>query len=217
MATTHTTYATISDLKARLTISSSSSDTLLQSYLDAAAEQIDAITRGFRAGLDSGSNIYEAFSAVTETRYYDDDISGEVPIDDLISVTTITRGGTAVDSAYYKLWPYNRTPAEAVFFRADLAFEPIIVGGSWYEYPFQTRGVAQVAVTGSWGFCASTARPAAIREATLRLAAWAYEQEGLLPKDKMAAIRDPTRPFYWELDYLLAPFKRLERRAGWIG
>src|SRR5688500_8227478 len=97
-----TTYCTITELKARVSVDASdtSEDTKLQAMLDAAAVKVDELTRGYLPGV-------EAFSAsASATRLFDDYLTGVIEIDDCLSVTALTQGGTTITDTYYKLHPY---------------------------------------------------------------------------------------------------------------
>jgi hypothetical protein len=172
-----TTYAQISELKPLVGIvaSNTDSDTLLQRVLDAAARMFDGATRG--GGIEGA----EAYSvSASATRYYDDDNSGVIPIDDALTVTALTRGGTAIDTAYYKLYPYNpgNGPYTRIYLRGDVN-TPITLGGTWYSYPQAGVGLGQIAVTGTWGYCAAANRPEAVKNAVLNLAAVMYKSQAL--------------------------------------
>lgn len=182
-----TTYAVLADLTARLNADGTASTDYLQSLLNTAAQQVDALTRGYRPG-------YEAFSASeSEARLFDDDLSGTVDLDDCLTITQVLRGASEITSTYYQARPYNVPPYTQLVFRADTTFDPPYLGdGTWYEYPIRGIGLGQYSVTGTWGYCSAATRPAAIGEATLELAKWAYGLAGLSIADQVAAIRDTS-------------------------
>jgi hypothetical protein len=175
-----TTYASTTELKARLNITDSTSDGPLQAILDSAASMVDANTRGQQV---PGT---EAFTVTASaTRLFDDRLrsGGVVEIDDCQSVTALTRGGQTVSSTYYKLYPYQKGtgPYTRLYLLSGTTVLPSIyaLGGSGYDYPYRDVGVGQIAVTGTWGYCtAATAFPE-IKEATLRLAIRLWENQNL--------------------------------------
>lgn len=82
---------------------------------------------------------------------------------DLLSIVTLTNGdsaGTVLTSTEYWLEPRNRAPYEWIRLRS---------GKSWV---FDTDG--EVSVNGIWGY--STAAPATVVQATLRLAEYHYRR-----------------------------------------
>jgi hypothetical protein len=150
-----TTYATTDDLREILDIPESDGKptALLQRYLNAAAEVIDAQTRGSLEG-------YEAFSAsASETRYFDDIISnnGAIDIDDAVTVTALTRGGVTIASTDYYTYPYNRGNGPITQLRllsSALVSNPVYqMLGRSYNFPYKGVGVKAMAVTGTWGYC----------------------------------------------------------------
>lgn len=200
----NTTYATIAQLKPRVTIraASTDSDPLLQDLLNQAAAFIDGATRGYRVG-------YEAFSAsASETRTFDDALDGIVPIDDLLTISAVTRGGTAVTSDYYKLWPANALPRLRLYLRLDATVLTLGIGGTWYDSPIRGAGLQQIAITGTWGY--STTVPPAITGLTLTLAERLYERLGRMPIDPVNLSVNPDVV----LDrYLLAGLKPFQRQT----
>jgi hypothetical protein len=183
-----TTYATITELKSYvgIKVADTGSDTLLQRVLDAAARMFDGATRG--GGIEGA----EAYSAsASATRYYDDDNSGVLYVDDVLTVTALTRGGTAIDTADYKLYPYNpgSGPYTRIYLRAD-AETPITLGGTWYGYPQSGVGLGQFAVTGTWGYCTAANRPEAVKHAVLSLAAVMYKAGNLSMEQVLNMVSD---------------------------
>lgn len=183
-----TTYATLQDLKDRLNITSTTSDGKLQSMLDSAAVIVDQQTRGYRVG-------YEAFSeSASETRYFNDVLQeyGFVAIDDCLSVTQVSRGGTVLDPLYYQLSPYNNPNgmADRLETRGDSVFPflALMTTSSWYHFPYRGVGAKQFAITGTWGFCTQAKRPPVIREATLLIATRMYERANLSNADLTAIL-----------------------------
>ena len=182
-----TTYATLVEFKTRLNIASGdvADDGMLETILDAAADCVDSHTRQPLEGK-------EAFSATTsETRYFDDRL-GDWPtiiyVDDVLTVTAVTRGGNAVTTEYWQLWPYNpgQGPYQAIQFRPDA---PQPANNVWYAGGV---GLRQLAITGTWGYCTAVNRPATIKEMTLRLAVSGYETQNLSSEELLQALNNPV-------------------------
>lgn len=201
-----TTYATVADLKARLTPGRPSpatvADAYLQDLLNTAAETLDGLTRGWRPG-------YEAFSeSASETRTFDDPRDGCLWIDDAQTVTAVAYNGAALPAGtwlpQYRTathQQYNRLPTTALLIRNDSGalWGPgsYLPGYPLYGYGYATaqRGIALWTVTGTWGYCSAATRPALIKSLTCALAKWAYELDGVTPQQVMQAIRDPNNGF----------------------
>jgi hypothetical protein len=198
-----TTYATITELKQRVSVEATdvTADTLLQQLLDTAAYMVDQATRRPPEGK-------EAFSATSsETRYFDDPRLGTVAIDDALTVTAITRGGTTITSTYYQLRPYNpgNGPYTSIQFRSDATS---ITNIEWYGYPHTYMGTRQIAVTGTWGYCTQANRPAVVKEATLTQAEKLYERFGISPAELLTAMRDPYKTLDPLVAAMLAPLMK---------
>jgi hypothetical protein len=118
-----------------------------------------------------------------------------IPIDDLLTVTQVTRGGTVVPSTEYQLYPLNRGngPATKIVFRGDSSFNELVVltPSSWYGYPYKGMGVGQIAITGTWGYCTLANRPVVVKEATLMLAEVLVERIAFSTKARSEVMRDP--------------------------
>jgi hypothetical protein len=187
-----TTYATKTELKERISVeaASTASDGLLQQLCNDAAYMVDHLTRG---ALDG----YEAFSeSASETRYFDDDGSGVVWLNDLLTISSITRGTATIAATYYKQMPLNRGngPTTHIALRSDalINFTPA-TNSLWYGYPYEGVGLGQIGVTGTWGYCTQANRPAVVKEATLQIANLMYKQSGLSMSDVLNILqRDPT-------------------------
>jgi hypothetical protein len=154
-----TNYATLTELKPRIGIgagdaaTNTASDGLLQQLLNSSAHLIDMATRLPPLGqvafhLDRGLGV---------TRYFDDDFSGVIKIDDALAISAVTRSGVTVT---YTTDPPNETPITALVLDS---------GGS---------GHRTIAVTGTWGYCTTANRPAVVKEATLVQAAAMYQSIG---------------------------------------
>lgn len=197
-----TTYATIAELEVRVNTGSAdaSDDALLQQYLDTAAWLVDKLTRGHKPGK-------EAFSATSsETRLFDDYGTGTVEIDDLLTATAITRGGTTITTDYYKLWPYNEVPKTALQLRAD-APSYAAAGQYWLGTHLRGVGTAQISITGTWGYCALADRPLVVKELTLQIAEMFYMELGLSSQELMAALQNPSTAAQKRIAWLIAPLK----------
>jgi hypothetical protein len=203
-----TTYATTDDLREILDIPESDGKptALLQRYLNAAAEVIDAQTRGSLEG-------YEAFSAsASETRYFDDIISnnGAIDIDDAVTVTALTRGGVTIASTDYYTYPYNRGNGPITQLRllsSALVSNPVYqMLGRSYNFPYKGVGVKAMAVTGTWGYCTAALRPPEIKEATLLQAASMYRKTYMPSSEVAQAIRDPFKFLIDDVQMLIGRF-----------
>lgn len=150
-------YATLSDLKAYLGISSSETDddALLSDLLERISARIDRET-GRR------------FQAVTETHYFESDaldptVNTLWVDDDLLTVTTLTNGDSdneTIPSTEYWLIPRNRSPKWGIRLKSDT------------NYSWEWDTDQWVAVTGTWGWSATP--PDDIVEACVEWAAYAY-------------------------------------------
>lgn len=127
-------YASLTELKAALGVSSTSDDTVLLNLLEVASRTID-------------NYCHRQFYAETATRYFPG--AGAVLwIDDLLSVTTfkLDQDGdatfeTTLAATDYDLWPANRSPK----IRADVADNG--------DYSGFALGIARgVEIAGLWGF-----------------------------------------------------------------
>jgi hypothetical protein len=207
LAATSTSYATIDDLKARvsLTTAEHNDDTWIQQLLDAASRAVDAYTRSYLPG-------YEAFTAIDadETRYYDDDIQrGWVDIDDCISITTVERSGVVQDTQFYRLGPPNRGNGPITQVIWSINRFPVL--NLYYGAQYPHIGVQQIAITGKFGYCAAADRPEVVREAVLRTAEWWYEASQLSPADRGAMIVNPARQLSDEVKNVLQSVKKPPR------
>lgn len=202
-----TSYAETHELELRVNLSDedATDDDLLQHYLNTAAQMTDELTRGeWRDG-------YEAFSASEEeTRLFDDYNKGYVAIDDLLSATTITRGGTDITTTYYQLHPYNTLPKTELRFRSDAPYYTSDAG-YWYGYPLRGVGYGQIAITGVWGYCEEETRPPLVKELTLQIAEMLYMEMSLSSQELMAALRNPTTEAQKRIAGLA---EMLQRREG---
>lgn len=159
-------YASLTDIKIYRGINTATSgtsastkdDVILQACLTRAQAQIDAYC----------DRTFEA--AATATRYYDAvrDVSDDrktLYLDaDLAEVTTITNGtGNAVTK--YVAEPRNVTPYRSIR----------LTGAAGELYTYEDEPEDAITVRGKWAY--STAAPADVVQATVRLAAYLYAQK----------------------------------------
>ena len=190
-----TTYADTATLRTRLNLapptvpppSPDPLETLLQALLNQAAAFLDKATRHPPEGV-------EAFVATTgTTRTFPDSVTGWIVVDDLLSVTLVTRGGVVVPSTAYTLMPFNQTPHLGLLFgpAAPPMILPVTVP---YYSGFAGVTVAQaaearVAITGTWGYSATV--PGVITGLCLTLAERLYERTGHQPADPLSGLPAP--------------------------
>lgn len=149
-------YATLAQLKEYLGVGSTDDDALLGRLLDAATAAIDQYCN-------------RTFTATSGERKYYEAMGKFLWLDgDLLSVSGITNGdGNAVTT--YALLPANATPKFAI----------VLAAGSWVA-----SATEPITVTGQWGY--STAPPADIVHACIRLAAYYYRQKDAQVYDTVA-------------------------------
>ena len=179
----NTSYATKAELKIRVNVRQGEevNDAFLQDLLNQAAQFVDRETRQPLEG-------YEAYTATAtpETRYYDDDGSDIVVIDDCLSVTQVLRGGTEVAAGYWRLDPPNGLPKVRLLFRPTATPARTTAALDWYQGPFPGIGVAQIAVTGIWGYSATC--PPGVKGLVLTLAERMYERTGHTPQEGLGGV-----------------------------
>jgi hypothetical protein len=152
-------YATLSEVKARLGISDTVDDTVLEGVVEAASRAIDAWTD-------------RQFFATSATRYFTAEAGVWLAVDDLLSVTTLktltanaagtrTYGNTWATTDY-DLDPFNATPKRLV----------VVNPGGAYTFPTDPRGVE---IVGSWGYASSA--PTDVKEACLIQAARLFKRK----------------------------------------
>jgi hypothetical protein len=153
-------YATTSDLKSYLGITSSGDDGLLGDCLERAQALIEAATnRMFEADEDSTRSFDAVADVVGAVLYLDEDLA---------AITSITNGDTAatvVTGAEYVPEPRNQTPYYAVRLLNS-------AGLSW-DYVDDPENA--ITISGKWAY--SLSAPADIVQATIRLAAFLYRQK----------------------------------------
>lgn len=144
-------YATLNELKARLGISDTDADTILENVIEAVSRWIDSFTA-------------RRFYAVSETRYYTAEWPDLLLLgDDLLSVTTLKTDDdgdrvyeTTWASTDYDLEPYNATLDGKPYTQIR------ITPNGRYTFPGTRRGVE---IAGSFGYAATT--PDVVNEACL--------------------------------------------------
>lgn len=157
-------YATVTQVKEYVGISETfSDDNLLTDIIERAQGLIDAYTG-------------RVFEAATATKYFDSaHIDGQdlnLYGEDLLSVTTLTNGNSAViASGDYRLFPRNSSPKWGI---------KLDEGKSWSF----ADGDSEVSVAGTWGYSATA--PLDIQHACVRLTAFLYRQ-----KDNSADLDRP--------------------------
>lgn len=153
-------YASSSDLKTYLNITSSGDDVLLADVLTRAQALIEAATnRVFEAAANS-NRLFDAVADVEGAVLYLDA--------DLASINSITNGdsgATAISSGQYVSEPRNEAPYFAIRLldSASLAWE------------YSTDPENAITVNGKWAY--SESAPTDIVQATVRLAAFLYRQK----------------------------------------
>lgn len=149
------TYTTPNELKAYLGITSAKDDALLSSLIDAAQSAVELYTgRTFEASADS-------------IRYFDprDAVDGWLWLDeDLAAITSITNGDGQPVTAYVTQ-PATNGPFYAI--------KPKASSGQRWSYRSDPEDA--IAIEGRWAY--SVTPPAAIKQATMRLAAYYYRQK----------------------------------------
>ena len=163
-------YASLPDLTAYLGIDESTADDgLLTQFLARAQAAIDDIChRTFEASADT-TRRYDYRSVDGYTLYLDTD---------LCAITSVVNGdGSTIVASSYTTEPRNMTPFYALRLRS-------IVGLAWDGY------TDDIAVTGKFAY--STTAPAAVQQATVRLAAWLYRQKDNTGSDAPMIAGDVT-------------------------
>ena len=208
-----TPYCDVEDLRSYLAgdgTNASAAGRLL-TCINGAASMVDEYTRRPPRGA-------QAFTSTAEdvTRYYNDDQSGVIRIDDCLEIATLTRAGGEIEAANYYTYPYNELPITEIHL-TTLAVTPLIaVGGVGYHYPYKGIGVHQIAVTGTWGFCTDGTRPYQVKEATLILAALLYRKPGIPLAEMLQAMRSPVNDDLKLVKSLLDPLRIYGREAQFI-
>lgn len=157
-------YCTLVELKSRLGISDATDDTALENVVTAVSRWIDE---------DRGRRIY---SASGETRYYTAEDSSFVPVDDLLSLTSLATDEDG-DGTYERTWAstdYHLEPYNAPLHSKPYTYisrSPL----SNYTFPTVRKGIKLV---GTFGFASTT--PPAIKEACLLVSMRVFHRKDLL-------------------------------------
>lgn len=187
-------YATLAELKARLGITDTPDDAVLEAVIEAASRAIDGETG-------------RVFYAATATRYFTAEDSELLFVDDLLSVTTLKTdldGDRTYETTWaatdYDLEPYNSTP----YTRIQIAPR------GTRTFPTGRRGVE---IAGSWGYAATA--PDAINEACLLMAARLFKRKdavfGVLMNPEFGTARLPQVD--QDVKLLIRPFVRMNLGA----
>lgn len=186
-------YATMTELKARLDISDSTDDDMLDNALAAVSRWIE---------LYCGRR----FDQATETRYYTAEDGDLLRVDDLVSVTTLTTDEDG-DRTYETTWSatdYDLEPYNAALENRPYTTLAVSPSGS-YSFPTGAKSTKLVGVFG-W-----PSTPGPVKEACLLLTARLFKRKdaifGALGSIETGMIRianlDP------DVQTLLAPYRKL--------
>jgi len=150
-------YATLAEIKAYLTITSTNStdDGAIEDMVEMASRLIDAET-------------HRTFYARTETHYFDYTSSRSLYMDDdLLTITALTNGDdTVITSADYNLFPLNKSPKNEIRIKQSSTYYWDSDGDS------NTEGV--ISVAGTWGYSATV--PDNIKHACISIVISAYHR-----------------------------------------
>jgi hypothetical protein len=146
-------YATAAELKTRLGITDTSSDTVIEAVIEATSRAIDAA-------------VCRRIYAASETRYYTTHDDSYVWVDDLVSVTTLKTDHDG-DRVYEYTWSttdYDLLPVNASVIgwpHNQIAVAP----GGLRVFPVGASNPKAIQVVGSFGFASTT--PDEVNEACL--------------------------------------------------
>ena len=91
------------------------------------------------------------FVVTSETKKYDGRGRTEMPVDDILSLTSVVIDSTTIDSGYYYLYPYSRYPKRKIKANGYLftdGFQNVEVAGLWgYQESLPTTGTADSGTT----------------------------------------------------------------------
>lgn len=158
-------YTSLATLKSRLNIPQTSQieDATLEAHVNTASRWIDEWT---------GRRFY----ASTETRYYAPVWPARLLVNDLLTVTTLKTDGTG-DRTYETTWSavrdYRLSPPNATADGQPYTEIAVDFANGLYLFPV---GYLSVEIVGSFGYCASTARPAPVEDACLLLCTRLYKR-----------------------------------------
>lgn len=153
-------YCTLTEIKARLDITDTADDTILENIVEAASRHIDGYCN-------------RRFYAASETRYFTPDAIDWLFVDDLLTVTTFKTDEDA-DRVYETTWATTDYDLEPV--NATYTGEPYTMvtlpPTTRYAFPSHARAVQ---IVGSFGYASTT--PDAINEACLLIAARLFKRK----------------------------------------
>lgn len=145
-------YCTLSQLKARLTITDTNDDTTLGEVIDAVSREIDNECRRRFYTTD-----------VDEIRYFTADDGGVVFTDDIISVTTLETD-EAMNRTYSRTWAvtdFDLLPDNAALYSKPYT-RIVAAPNGRYSFPMTRKAIK---ITGRFGYFSTV--PAVVREACL--------------------------------------------------
>jgi hypothetical protein len=186
--------------------------TAFKQYRGITATKDDAliVTLVTRAQAQVESYCDRTFQApsTAATRYYDairdtsDDLRTLYLDADLASITTITNGdGTAVATTHYVTEPRNAAPYRSIRLTT-------LADDNW---TYTAAPEDAIKVLGRWGY--ATAAPAAVQQATIRLAAYMYAQKDVSTFDVTmfpdAGVMSVPQGMPKDVRDLLEPYRRL--------
>ncbi len=189
-------YTTLNEVKAILRITDSVDDTLLETCIESATEQID-------------THCERTFSFATATRIYAPMDSFMVEIDDLISLTTLKSSDSA-DGVFDTTWTatdYQLEPLNGLVGGRTAPYTHIRAVGD-FTFP-EVGGEATVQVSGVFGY--ATAIPKDIKQACNLLAIRQFKRYdsplGVAGFGDIGVVRvsrvDP------DIESLLAPYRKV--------
>lgn len=193
-------YCTLAELRYRLdeTVVDAAKDAVLERIIEAASRAIDA---------QCGRH----FFTVTETRYFSPEWSSLLPVDDLVSVTSLATDD-AGNRTYTTSWistDYDLTPENAAL-RSEPYTAIRVAPNGTQSFPRLARGVR---ITGSWGW---PAVPDVVTEACLLLAHRYVQRQNsplgivhVIPEAPATSVR-ATDP---DVANWLSPYRRLSAMA----
>ncbi|MCK9357099.1 MAG: hypothetical protein M0R22_08175 [Dehalococcoidia bacterium] len=190
-------YVSIPQFKNYRGITSTADDVLIGDLLERAQGQVESyVDRTIVAPTTAATRYYDALRDVSDDRrtlYLDADLA---------SITTITNGdGTAVATTHYVTEPRNAAPYRSIRL-TTLADD---------NFTYTAAPEDAIKVLGRWGY--ATAAPAAVQQATIRLAAYMYAQKDASVFDVTmfpdAGVMSVPQGMPKDVRELLEPYRRL--------
>jgi hypothetical protein len=192
-------YASLNEVKIYrgMTSANTADDDLLTDLISAAQSQVESYC----------GRVFEA-AAIASTRYYDalEDVSDDGLTlylgTDCVSITAVTNGDdTSLTASDYVTEPRNSTPYHAIKLK---------LGGS-YAWTYEDSPENAIEVKGKWAY--SETAPAAVRQATIRLAAYMYAQKDASTFDVTAlpdaGVIQIPQGMPADVKQILEPYRRL--------